>query len=89
MLEQIQQASSSRRADRRSARCVVSADATPTGHPELTEAISAAMVELYAEFYGHDRANATTYINDNIVVCILESILARDEDALIASGAPG
>ena len=68
---------------------------TPAGHPagsegsELTEAISAAMVELYAAFYDHDRTTATTYINDNIVVCVLEDILTIGEDALLADGARG
>ena len=52
----------------------------------LTEAISASMVELYARHYGHDRTTGTTYINDNIVVCVLEDILSTDESALIASG---
>ena len=37
---------------------------------ELTVAISAAMVELHAEFYAHDRTTATTYINDKIVVWV-------------------
>jgi uncharacterized protein YbcI len=55
--------------------------------PKLTEAISAAMVELYAAFYDHDRTTATTYINDNIVVCVLENILTKDEDVLVADGA--
>jgi uncharacterized protein YbcI len=53
----------------------------------LTGAISAAMVELYASFYGHDRTTATTYINDHIVVCVLENILTNNEGALIAEGA--
>ena len=44
------------------------------------------MVTLYAEFYGHDRTTATTYINDNVVVCILENILSASEDAQIADG---
>ena len=56
------------------------------GGPPLTEAISAAMVSLYAEVYGHDRTTATTYINDNIVVCILESILSEGEMAQIEEG---
>lgn len=56
---------------------------------ELTEAISAAIVELYATVYGHDRTTATTYLNDNVVVCILESILTVEEDALIAAGSQG
>jgi uncharacterized protein YbcI len=55
----------------------------------LTRAISAAMVELYASFYGHDRTTATTYINDHIVVCVLENILTNSEGLLIAEGAAG
>jgi uncharacterized protein YbcI len=57
--------------------------------PELTIAISAAMVELYAAFYDHDRTTATTYINDKIVVCVLENILTTSEDILVADGARG
>ena len=53
----------------------------------LTERISAAMVELYGRVYGHDRTIATTYINDDVVVCILERILTHDETQLIADGA--
>jgi uncharacterized protein YbcI len=56
---------------------------------ELTAAISAAIVDLYARFYGHHRATATTYLNDKIVVCVLESILTGEEDALIAAGSRG
>ncbi len=52
----------------------------------LTRAISAAMVRLYAEVYGHDRTTASTYINDNVVVCILEDILTSSEQALVAAG---
>lgn len=56
------------------------------GDTYLTEAISAEIVDLYARFYGHHRATATTYINDNVVVCILESILTAGEDEQIADG---
>jgi uncharacterized protein YbcI len=55
----------------------------------LTEAISAAMVELYAAYYAHDRTTATTYINDNILLCVLENILSDSEGVLVADGAPG
>ena len=61
----------------------------PTARMEglrLTDAISAAMVELYAEFYGHCRTTATTYINDNVVVCILEGILSETEQLQVAGG---
>ncbi|HEY6730900.1 MAG TPA: Na-translocating system protein MpsC family protein [Solirubrobacterales bacterium] len=53
----------------------------------MTEAISAAVVELYAEFYAHDRTTATTYINDNVVVCVLEDILSNSESRQVAGGA--
>ncbi len=59
----------------------------PTSGAALTGAISAAMVGLYRDFYGHDRATATTYLNDDIVVCVLEDILTRAETGLGASGA--
>lgn len=56
------------------------------GDRALTDAISAAMTELYADFYDHRRTTATTYINDRIVVCVLENILTDSEDRLIAAG---
>jgi uncharacterized protein YbcI len=62
------------------------ADIPPLQGSPLTEAISAAMVDLYARFYGHDRTTATTYINDNVVVCVLEDILSVGESAQIAGG---
>jgi uncharacterized protein YbcI len=52
----------------------------------LTGAISAAMVTLYGEVYGHDRTTASTYINDNVVVCILEDILSSSEQELVDAG---
>jgi len=60
-----------------------------TAGTELTEAISAALVSLYGEFYDHDRTTATTYINDNVVVCILEDILSLGESNQIAVGDSG
>ena len=56
---------------------------------ELTTAISAAIVALYARFYGHHRTTATTYLNGKIVVCVLERILTDEEDVLIAAGSRG
>jgi uncharacterized protein YbcI len=67
----------------------MSVAATHQADSTLNTAISDAMVELYAIFYQHDRTTATTYINDNIVVCVLENILTAGEDTLIAQGAGG
>ena len=61
----------------------------PRDTTRLTDAISVAMVDLYAEFYGNARTTATTYINDNIVVCVLENILSVDETEKIAGGGSG
>jgi uncharacterized protein YbcI len=52
----------------------------------LTDAISASMLKLYAEHYDHARTTATTYIDDRIVVCVLENILSVDETAQIEDG---
>lgn len=67
----------------------MSVNAAGQADPALNSAISDAMVELYAIVYQHDRTTATTYINDNVVVCVLENILTADEDTLIAEGARG
>ena len=47
------------------------------------------MVALYARFYGHDRTTARTFINDDVVVCILEDILSTAETQSIADGEDG
>jgi uncharacterized protein YbcI len=54
-------------------------DRVARGLPELTRAIRAAIVALYTTVYGHDRTTATTYINDNFVVCMLENIVSKHE----------
>lgn len=65
------------------------ADGGGAGGSALTEAISAAMVELYTEFYDHDRTTATTYVNDKIVVFVPENVLTTGEDVLVANGGRG
>lgn len=59
----------------------------PPAGSALTDAISVAVVALYAEFYDHERTTATTYINDNVVVCVLEGILSSSESRQVADGA--
>jgi len=44
------------------------------------------MVKLYAQVYGHGRTTASTYINGDVVVCILEDILSSPEHELVATG---
>lgn len=61
----------------------------PAEASELTAAISAALVELYAALYEHDRTTASTYINDNIVFWVLENGLTEREDVLVVHGARG
>jgi uncharacterized protein YbcI len=59
----------------------------PLAGRDLTDAISAELVVLYADAYGHDRTSAKTYINDDVVVCILENVLSASETQLVAEGA--
>ena len=61
----------------------------PGEQSQLTRAISAEIVALYATVYGHDRTTATTYINDNVVLCVLENILSEHEHTLIDAGSSG
>lgn len=65
----------------------MASNGVPLQGEQLTRAISEAMLELYAAFYGHQRTTASTYINDNVVVCVLENILSADEARRIADGA--
>jgi uncharacterized protein YbcI len=58
----------------------------PGGDSDVTRAISAAMVDLYFEFYGQRLTTATTYVNDSTVLCILEDILTEGENELVAAG---
>jgi len=66
---------------------VTASNGVPLAGSALTDAISAALVALYAEFYDHERTTATTYINDNVVVCVLEDILSSGESSQVAEGA--
>lgn len=66
---------------------VTAGNGAPLTGAALTDAISAALVALYAEFYDHERTTATTYVNDNVVVCILEDILSGSESLQVADGA--
>lgn len=61
----------------------------PLAGEALTRAISASMVDLYARHYGHERTTGTTYINENVVVCVLEDILSTGESSLVADGHAG
>ncbi len=61
----------------------------PLARDDLTSAISASMVDLYARHYGHERTTGTTYINENVVVCVLEDILSTGESSLVADGHAG
>lgn len=63
-------------------------DARPD-EQDITGAISAAIIDLYERVYGHHRTTTTTYLNGKIVLCVLEGILTKEEDALIADGSRG
>ena len=66
---------------------MTASNGVPLAGSALTDAISVAVAALYAEFYDHERTTATTYINDNVVVCVLENILTSSESSQVADGA--
>ena len=51
---------------------------------ELATAISAAILELDASSIGRPCATATTYLDENIVLCVLESSSTAEKDAQIS-----
>lgn len=52
----------------------------------LTSTISAGIAGLYRAVYGHDRTTAHTFINDDVVVCVLKDILTTGESRLVRFG---
>ena len=63
-----------------------SSEMTSSAQPTLMQAISGEIAALYARAYGHHRTTATTYINDRVVLCVLEKILTDHETGLIDAG---
>jgi uncharacterized protein YbcI len=61
-------------------------DAPSESRGQLRKDISNAMVGLKKQLYGKGPTKAKTYINDNIVFCVLEGGLTRNEETLLAAG---
>jgi uncharacterized protein YbcI len=59
--------------------------ATP-GTGTMLEAISKLEVGLYADHVGRGPTKARSYINGDIVVCLMEDTLTRAEKTLVKSG---
>jgi uncharacterized protein YbcI len=53
---------------------------------DLRQAISDAIVRVSADFIGRGPTRAKTYINGDVVFCIMEDTLTRGERSLIADG---
>jgi len=58
--------------------------ADPRG--SLRKDISNAMVGIKKNLYGKGPVKAKTFINDNIVFCVLEGGLTRNEETLLKAG---
>lgn len=59
-----------------------------TSHPpgSLSAAISNAFVRLLAEYTGRGPTKARTYINDDLIVVVLQDTLTKGERSLVADG---
>jgi uncharacterized protein YbcI len=53
---------------------------------DLRQAISDAIVRVSADFIGRGPTRAKTYINGDVVFCVMEDTLTRGERSLIADG---
>ena len=53
---------------------------------DLRQAISDAVVRVSADFIGRGPTRAKTYINGDIVFCVMEDTLTRGERSLVADG---
>jgi uncharacterized protein YbcI len=53
---------------------------------DLRQAISDAIVRVSADFIGRGPTRAKTYINGDVVICVMEDTLTRGERSLVADG---
>lgn len=66
---------------------VLPAGETLTGE-SLLEAVSSGLLLLYGEHYGGAPKRVRTYLNDNVLVCVLEEdLLSRAENDAVGRGA--
>jgi uncharacterized protein YbcI len=61
-------------------------EASSNDYGSLRAAVSNAMVGLKKELYGKGPVKAKTYINDDYIFCVLEGVLTRNEETLVAAG---
>src|SRR3954452_8577543 len=63
-----------------------SAGTSVEGRGQLRKDISNAMVGIKKTLYGKGPVKAKTFINDNIVFCVLEGGLTRNEETMLKAG---
>jgi uncharacterized protein YbcI len=64
-------------------------DAAQRGSAGLREEITRSVVRLYKEYIGHGPTKARTYIDDDLVVCVLQGGFSRAERTLLDHGRTG
>lgn len=58
----------------------------PKNHGEILTAISDGLVALLKEFYGRGPTRAKSYLEDDLVVCVLRGGFTRVEQTLLEGG---
>jgi uncharacterized protein YbcI len=53
---------------------------------DLRQAISDAIVRVSADFIGRGPTRAKTYVNENVISCVMQDTLTRGERSLVADG---
>jgi uncharacterized protein YbcI len=59
---------------------------TSRSRGDVLTAISAGLVSLLKEFYGHGPTRAKSYYQDDLVVCVLRGGFSRVEETLLEGG---
>ena len=55
-------------------------------HGELSAALSNAIVALMAEYTGRGPTQSKTYVNENLITCIMHDSLSKGERSLVLDG---
>jgi uncharacterized protein YbcI len=61
-------------------------DETNRSHQSLAAQVSNAVVHAMREYTGRGPTKARTYLNDNVVLCIVQDTLTKGEQALVNGG---
>lgn len=58
----------------------------PTGERRIDAEVTREIVRIHAHYYGRGPTKAKTYVNDEVILCLLGEIFTPSEEMLIEAG---